>query len=81
MQQDPTNPTYYQKGDLQTFDLILAVCAKLPGDEAACVDDVLKYVVRYKQKNGLQDLEKARWYLNRLIDIVGGKNAEKDSAK
>jgi hypothetical protein len=29
--------------------------------------NVCKYVVRYKQKNGLEDLQKARMYLDRLI--------------
>lgn len=30
--------------------------------------NVLKYVLRYKKKNGIEDLKKAQWYLNRLIE-------------
>ena len=32
--------------------------------------NVVKYVTRYKMKNGLEDLKKAQWYLNRLIEIT-----------
>lgn len=35
--------------------------------------NILKYLLRYKKKNGLEDLEKARWYLERQIEKV--KNA------
>jgi hypothetical protein len=34
--------------------------------------NIIKYVTRYKKKNGLEDLEKARWYLDRLIERKGG---------
>jgi hypothetical protein len=33
------------------------------------VGNVVKYVVRYKQKNGVQDLQKARHYLDMLIEM------------
>lgn len=29
---------------------------------------ILKYLLRYKKKNGLEDLKKAQWYLNFLIE-------------
>lgn len=29
--------------------------------------NVVKYVLRYRKKGGVEDLEKARWYLNKLI--------------
>jgi hypothetical protein len=76
-QNDPTNPTYYQKGGVNSFDFTMEVIKDLPACEAVCVKDVLKYVIRYKQKNGLEDLKKARWYLDKLIemlDLKGGKD-------
>lgn len=30
--------------------------------------NIIKYVLRYEKKGGVEDLEKARWYLNRLIE-------------
>jgi len=32
--------------------------------------NVLKYLLRYKKKNGLEDLKKAKWYLERLITNI-----------
>jgi len=31
--------------------------------------NIIKYVTRYKQKHGVQDLEKARHYLDKLIEV------------
>ena len=38
--------------------------------------NVVKYITRYKDKNGLEDLKKAKWYLDRVI-----RNYEKVAAK
>lgn len=32
--------------------------------------NIIKYVSRYKQKNGIEDLKKAQWYLSRLIQKI-----------
>lgn len=34
-----------------------------------CIANVIKYVSRYKRKNGLEDLKKAQWYLNYQIKL------------
>ena len=36
--------------------------------------NILKYISRYKKKNGLQDLLKANWYLNKLIQELTDDN-------
>ena len=35
--------------------------------------NIMKYLCRYPYKNGVEDLEKARWYLNKLIEIKKGE--------
>lgn len=35
--------------------------------------NVVKYVSRWRTKNGLEDLKKAQWYINRLIEIEENK--------
>lgn len=61
-----TLPSYY--GD--TMDLLTA-CEKglVPREKLIhfCELNIIKYVLRYKQKGGCQDLEKARTYLEKLI--------------
>lgn len=62
------NPAHYQSdGGLEVIDVIEAFTDDLKGPEAVCTGNVLKYVCRWKKKNGLEDLKKARWYLDRLI--------------
>lgn len=38
-----------------------------------CAGNVIKYVTRYKEKNGVQDLEKAKHYLEMLIELETNK--------
>lgn len=69
------HPKHYQLGNLnvEAIDIVEEVCKNLPGDEAVSLGNVLKYLIRAENKNGLQDYEKARWYLNRLIDKMKSK--------
>ena len=60
MSEDKINPSYYKKG-IETTDYIVS------HDMNYVEGNIIKYVTRYKEKNGLQDLLKAEWYLNRLI--------------
>ena len=36
--------------------------------------NIVKYVTRWKEKNGMEDLHKAKQYLDKLIDLVGKKD-------
>lgn len=45
------------------------VLKNVTGYEAFCIGNVIKYLWRYKIKNGTQDLEKAQWYLAEAIEI------------
>ena len=65
------HPAHYQsETGLEVFDVIEAFTFDLKGIEAVDTGNVIKYICRWKKKNGLEDLKKARWYLNRLIDHV-----------
>lgn len=62
------HPSHYQsKSGLEAIDVIEAFCDGLNGIEAFCTGNVLKYLCRWKSKNGIEDLRKAEWYLQRLI--------------
>ena len=65
------HPAHYQlrgfPDGFETIDVIAAVTADLTGMEAVCTANALKYIIRWKHKNGVEDLRKARWYLDRLI--------------
>lgn len=71
------HPQHYQsKSGLETIDVIEAFTEDLVGGEATNTGNVLKYMCRWKSKNGLEDLKKARWYLDRLISIVEKRDEE-----
>jgi hypothetical protein len=65
---DPVNhPTHYTQGKVECIDAIEAATCNLPGIEAVCTGAAIKYLWRWKQKNGLEDLLKAQWYMYKLI--------------
>ena len=63
---DPTNPDHY-KGAVECIDAIAVATEGLQGMEAFCTGNAIKYLWRWKKKNGREDLEKAQWYINRLL--------------
>jgi hypothetical protein len=65
------SPAHYNKAGIETIDIIQSVTGD--GFESYLQGNILKYICRYKYKNGTEDLEKARWYLNRLIETVTGE--------
>ncbi len=64
---DKTNPSYYRTPGLETIDVIEAWTSDLSGIQAVCSANVIKYISRWHKKNGIEDLKKARWYLDKLI--------------
>ena len=65
------HPDHYKTGGIETIDYIKA---KLTPEqfEGYLVGNVIKYVSRYRHKNGVEDLKKARVYLNWLIEEMEG---------
>ena len=64
---DPVNaPAHYTSGEIQCIDAIKASMSKLEY-EGFLKGNLIKYTWRYRKKGGLQDLQKANWYLDRLI--------------
>jgi hypothetical protein len=78
--ENPVDPAHYKKpGGIEVIDFIEAICADLPGDEAALVMPLVKYISRYRQKhpeNPVRDLKKGLWFLDRLIKMVEAKQGE-----
>ena len=65
-------PHYQSENGIEVIDVIEAFTADLNGIDAVCTGNVIKYICRWKSKNGLEDLKKCRWYLERLIKHVEG---------
>lgn len=70
-----SHPSHYLSNNgLETIDVIEAFTADLKGIEATDTGNIIKYICRWKNKNGLQDLKKAMWYLQHLIEHVEKEN-------
>ena len=74
---DPTNPSYYGFGDDAVIECVDYI-------ESHAFDflegNIIKYVTRYEGKNGVEDLKKASWYLDRLIKREERKAVSYDSS-
>lgn len=62
------SPPHYNKGGVECIDAIQAACVGLNGFEGYCTGNAIKYLWRWKQKNGKEDLQKAMWYIRRLVE-------------
>jgi hypothetical protein len=66
------HPAHYAKGGIECIDAIEAAVTGLEGFEGMCTGNAIKYLFRWKHKNGVEDLKKAAWYVNRLIQRLEG---------
>ncbi|MFC5468428.1 DUF3310 domain-containing protein [Cohnella suwonensis] len=62
------HPDHYTTGKIECIDAIEAATEGLDGFEGMLTGNTLKYLWRWKKKNGVEDLRKARWYLDKLIE-------------
>lgn len=69
------HPQHYKTGKIECIDCISAVVNMYDGEQAYDVGQVIKYLYRAPTKqNFMQDLKKAQWYLNRLIEVASKTN-------
>lgn len=74
MSEKVDHPSHYNAGKVECIDGIEAATSGLTGIEAFCTGNAIKYLWRWKHKNGVEDLKKAKWYIDRLL-----KHAEEKS--
>lgn len=72
------HPQHYNQGGIECIDAIKAATVGKTGIEAFCVGNAIKYLFRYENKNGLEDVKKAQWYINRLIQELEEKKENND---
>ena len=75
MADNVNHPSYYETGKFECIEVMQEVF----GTEAVqnfCVCNAFKYLYRHRRKNGKEDIEKARWYINKYLELE-----EKDELK
>lgn len=68
------HPSHYTQGKVECIDALESATIGKSGIEAVCVANVIKYLWRYEEKNGAEDVKKAKFYLNRLLDTLENNN-------
>ena len=61
------SPPHYNQQKVECIDAIESATGD--GFESYLQGNILKYIWRYNYKNGTEDLKKAQWYLNKLIEV------------
>ena len=74
MKKDMVNqPPHYNQCKVECIDAIES--ATNSGFEFYLQGVIIKYLWRYRYKNGIEDLKKAQWYLNKLVRIKHGNES------
>lgn len=60
------HPAHYNQGKVECIDAIDSAVAGLSGENGFYIGTAIKYLFRWKWKGGVEDIDKAIWYLERL---------------
>ena len=74
------HPSHYTSGKVECIEAIEASMSKT-AFKGFLKGNCIKYLYRYEDKNGSEDLKKCRWYLNKLIEIVQAEDLVKERIK
>ena len=66
------SPIHYNKAGIETIDALEAML--VDGFDYYLQGNIVKYLWRFRYKNGIEDLKKAQWYLNKLIEVCDDKS-------
>ena len=66
------SPIHYNKAGIETIDALEAML--VDGFDYYLQGNIVKYLWRFRYKNGIEDLKKAQWYLNKLIEVYDDKS-------
>lgn len=71
---DPINPNHYKRYKLEMIDNMQN---SMTHDEFIgwLKGNIMKYISRFQDKNGVTDLEKAQWYLTKLVEVVADEES------
>jgi hypothetical protein len=70
------HPSHYTAGGIECIEALKSATTRLTGIEAVCTANAIKYLWRWKDKNGAEDIRKAIWYCERLLKEIGDERKE-----
>lgn len=63
------HPPHYTSGTMECIDAMVETQGRASTMEY-CICNAFKYIWRHKHKNGVEDIEKAIWYLNKYVELA-----------
>lgn len=63
------HPEHYTNGDIECKDAIRSALGDELYTDGFCRGNAIKYLWRYVHKNGIEDIEKARFYINEILEV------------
>lgn len=75
---DVINPNHYQRDGMECIDAIEAAVQNLSGVEAYATGSAIKYLWRWKEKGGKDDLNKAKWFIQKMVDALEDQEMQED---
>ena len=69
------HPSHYELGKFECIDIM----TETQGKDAVlgfCICNAFKYLYRHSRKNGIEDIKKAKWYIDKYIEMVGYDDAD-----
>lgn len=76
MAEEINHPDRYIKDGIEVKDVMKAYTKNLTGYGAFCINNAIKYILRFQEKNGIEDLKKAIWYLEDYIKEYPDEDTE-----
>ena len=72
------HPSHYNQGKFECIDVMVETFGK-EATQDFCLLNAFKYVWRTGEKNGVEDVKKARWYLDKYLELEGEKDGQSDT--
>ncbi len=72
------HPSHYNQGKFECIDVMVETFGK-EATQDFCLLNAFKYVWRTGEKNGVEDVKKARWYLDKYLELEGGNDGQNDT--
>lgn len=80
MPDNVNHPAHYESGKFECIEVMEETQGKEPVMDF-CICNAFKYLYRHKRKNGIEDVKKARWYIDKYIEIVEREEGADDQGK
>lgn len=70
---DAINPKHYKTGKYECIDVMIETLG-IDFVKGFCIGNAFKYLYRFKHKNGVEDVKKAKWYIDKFVELEGGND-------